>query len=121
VALRIWRAGEERELSVKPVGEDDLERQLAVMARESAQLRGLHVREFGLWLGNDDQPGLRVSAVDEGGIADQAGLKPGDRLLHERSLGPLRTQEDAASFAKLRDAVVQVYADGRSVLKRLRR
>jgi serine protease Do len=121
VVLRVWRAGEERDLSMKPVGEDDLERQLADLARVSAQLRGVHVREFGLWLGNDDQPGLRVSAVDEGGIADQAGIKPGDRLLHERSLGPLRTQDDAASFAKLRDAVVQVYSDGHSVLKRLRR
>ena len=121
VALRIWRAGEERDLTVHPVGEDDLERQLATMARETAQLRGLHIREFGLWLGNDDQPGLRISAVDEGSIADQAGLKPGDRLLHERSIGPLRTQEDAAALTKLRDAVVQVYSDGRSVLKRLRR
>jgi serine protease Do len=119
--FHIWRAGTELDRMVTPIAEDELERTLAVAAKETAQRQGLPLRAFGMWVGTDDRPGLRVTLVEDGGLAAQAGLKVGDRLLHERSVGPLRGADEVAELNKLPELTLQIHQDGRNLWVRLRR
>ena len=51
----------------------------------------------------------RAVPIDPGSPADdQAGIKPGDRILAEAGLGRLSTAEDAKRLAAVRDPAVQV-------------
>jgi S1-C subfamily serine protease len=121
MTLRVWRAGKEFDLKVTPVAEETLKSKLLALASDTATKRGLPLKEFGLWLAADDQAGLRISTIETGSIAEKAGLKVGDRLLHERSHGALATTEDVAALDARRELIVQVYQDGRSFWLRLRR
>jgi S1-C subfamily serine protease len=125
ITLRIWRGGSEKDYPMVPVAEEELNKKLAAFAKDGEDRRGVPLKDVGLWLGVDDQSGLKVTAVEAGSIAAKAGLVPGDRLLHERTLGALRTLDDAsqlgAQLAKRHEVVVQVYHEGRSIWLRLRR
>jgi S1-C subfamily serine protease len=119
--LRLLRAGAEMDKRVIPIAEEELERKLAGAARETSQRRGVALDEFGFWLGADDQPGLVITTIDPSGLAEQAGLAVGDRVLHERTIGALRTLDEAKQLAKRRELILQVYQDGRSYWLRMRR
>jgi predicted metalloprotease with PDZ domain len=108
-----------------PVAEEELSHKLAAFAKDGEDRRGVPLKDLGLWLGVDDQSGLKVTTVDAGSVAAKAGLVPGDRLLYERTLGALRTLDDATQLGvqqgKRHELVVQVYHEGRSIWLRLRR
>jgi S1-C subfamily serine protease len=124
ITLKIWRGGAEKDYPMVPVAEDELNHKLSAFAKEGEDRRGVPLKDLGLWLGIDDQPGLKVTAVEAGSIAAKAGLVPGDRLLYERTLGALRTLDDATQLGvqqnKRHELVVQVYHEGKSIWLRLR-
>jgi S1-C subfamily serine protease len=121
ITLRVWRSGKEIDQAVVPIAEDEIRSKLANAARDTALRRGTALEGFGVWLAADDQAGLRITAVEPGSVAEQAKLKPGDRLLNERAHGPLRTTDDATALGGRRELVLQVYQEGRSFWLRLRR
>ena len=121
ITLRVWRAGKEFDKAVTPMAEDELRTKLDTAAQTTAAKQGVPLTGFGLWLAADEQAGLYVTRIDAGSVAEHAGLKPGDRLLHERTQGPLRTTEDATALNGRRELVVQVYQEGRSFWLKLRR
>lgn len=121
ITLRVWRSGKEIELPLIPMAEEEIRAKLLAAAAATAERQGVPLQGFGLWLAVDDQAGLSISRVEPGSVADQAGLKVGDRLLHERAHGPLRSTADATALGGRAELVVQVYQDGRSYWLRLRR
>jgi S1-C subfamily serine protease len=121
LSLRVWRTGKESDRLVTPIAEDDLRGKLEAAAVATAAKQGVPLAGFGLALASDDQAGLVITRIEPGGVAEQAGLKPGDRLLHERSHGQLSTTDDASALANRRELIVQVYQSGRSYWLRLRR
>ncbi|MBA3685306.1 MAG: trypsin-like peptidase domain-containing protein [Planctomycetes bacterium] len=112
--LQVWRAGKRAAVTLTPVAADQFVP--GGPGRPTARLEN-----FGLLLGADDKPGLAVLAVEPGSAADAVGIAPGDRLLHERSDGPLRQLTDAEALDERRELVLQVVKDGRSLWIRLRR
>jgi S1-C subfamily serine protease len=120
ITLKVWRSGMVRDFPLVPIAEDQLDHKLADIARETDSKRGIPLKEFGFSLGADDQPGLKVTEVETGSIAADVGLEVGDRILHERTYGALKTLDDANQLAKRHELVLQVYHDGRSIWKRLR-
>ncbi|MBA3697890.1 MAG: trypsin-like peptidase domain-containing protein [Planctomycetes bacterium] len=121
LTLRIWRQGKEGERTVTPIAEDDLRGKLEAAAAATAAKQGVALPGFGLALASDDQAGLVITRIEPAGVAAGAGLKPGDRLLHERSHGQLTTTNDASALANRRELIVQVYQGGRSFWLRLQR
>jgi len=121
LTLHVWRAGKQLDRTVIPIAEDDLRGKLEAAAGATAAKQGVTLAGFGLWLASDDQTGLIITRIEPGGVAEQAGLKIGDRLLHERSQGPLASTDDASALASRRELIVQVYQSGRSFWLRLRR
>lgn len=121
IMLRVWRAGKEIDLPLTPMAEEEIRAKLLAAAAATAERQGVPLAGFGLWLAVDDQAGLSISRIEPGSVADQAGLKVGDRLLHERAHGPLRSTADATALGGRAELVVQVYQDGRSYWLRLRR
>lgn len=121
LTLHIWRAGKESDRTVTPIAEDDLRAKLTAAADATTAKQGVSLAGFGVWLASDDQTGLVITRLEAGGIAEQAGLKIGDRLLHERSQGQLASTADATTLASRRELIVQVYQDGRSFWLRLKR
>lgn len=121
LTLRVWRAGKESDRSVVPIAEDDLRGKLEAAATATAAKQGVPLAGYGLSLASDDQAGLVITRIEPDSIAAEAGLKPGDRLLHERSHGQLTTTDDASALANRRELIVQVYQSGRSFWLRLRR
>lgn len=119
--MRIWRAGKESDCTVTPIAEDELRGRLETAAAATAAKQGVAVHGFGLSLASDDQVGLVVTRIEPGSVAEQAGLKLGDRLLHEHTHGQLTTTDDASALANRRELIVQVYRNGRSFWSRLRR
>lgn len=120
VPLKVLREGKELVLHIAPVSEDDLTRQLEKAAGETATRRVV-LAHLGMSVAEDGQPGLLITAVDGEGVAAAANLVPGDRLMHEKSVGPLRTTEDARQLEHRREVVVQVAKDGRHFWLRMRR
>jgi S1-C subfamily serine protease len=112
----LWREGKQVEAKLTPVAAD----QLGVQVGERLK-QGAHLGEFGLLLGADDKPGLAVLHVAPDSLAERVGLVPGDRVLHERTAGPLRTLADLEPLIERREVVLQVLKDGKSVWVRLRR
>jgi S1-C subfamily serine protease len=121
LTLHIWRAGKEFDVVVTPVAEEELKLKLQALALDTTNKRGVPLKEFGIWLAADDQAGLRISNIDKGSIGERAGLKPGDRLLYERSHGQLTTTEDVLQLQGRKELILQVYQDGRSFWLRLQR
>ena len=117
IPMQVWRAKERTNLTVKPIALQDIQR---MRAAEVAS-RGTSLGEFGLTVAPDGQPGLAVVAVDAQGLAAQAGLQPGDRILQEHRLGALSTAADAKNLAGKREIVLQVAQDGRLLWIRMRR
>ncbi|MBA3938139.1 MAG: trypsin-like peptidase domain-containing protein [Planctomycetes bacterium] len=121
ITMHIWRAGAERDVPVVPVGDDELRGVLAKAAQQTAVQQGAPLGDYGLWLTTDDEPGLRITKVEDKGLADLAHLAVGDRLLHERTIGALRSLDDVERMAKRREITVQVSKDGRSYWLKLKR
>lgn len=119
VALRILRSGKELVLTVAPVSEDDLTRQLESAAGETSARQAM-LANLGMTVAEDGRAGLVITATDPDGIAAAAKLTKGDRLLHEKSFGALRTIDDARQLDRRRELVVQVAKDGRNFWLRLR-
>ncbi|MEN6406468.1 MAG: prolipoprotein diacylglyceryl transferase family protein [Thermoguttaceae bacterium] len=72
---------------------------------------------YGMTLGGDPDSLPRLLAVQRGGLADQAGLKPGDRL---ESLNDLKLPTTGYAFEALKDAYIrrqplQLLVDGRKI------
>lgn len=106
----IWRTGEQKQVEVRPVGEDEL-----------ANRVGVSLPGYGMMVGTDDKPGLVILHVEDGGLANRAGLRPNDRILHERSIGALTDVDSAKALAERRELVVQVIREGQTLWLRMRR
>jgi S1-C subfamily serine protease len=102
VPLTVKRDNKELVVQVVPIAMDDLYKRLDKAAGDTATRRGVELRGFGLAVATDDRPGLVITDLDPDGVAMAAGLEIGDRLLHERSVGALRTLDDARQLDKLR-------------------
>jgi len=117
ISLTIWRDGKLIDKLVVPVAFEDLvKKRTAVKAADEVDLKG-----FGLRVGTDGQPGLVVTEVNPRGLAAQANLEPGDRIMAERTAGNLKTSEDAKPLARRQEITIQVYKDGRAFWLRMRR
>ncbi len=116
--LRLRRDGKDIDVTVKPIALDEVLRR--DQAARPVAVPSLALRQLGLSLGQDDRPGLVVTAVSAGGRAAAAHLHVGDRVLQERTAGPLRTLDDARTLVEAKEAVLQVYQNGRGVWVRLR-
>jgi len=114
--IQVWRGGKIERVQVKPVAAEQLEAKAGQQVKQGAMLGG-----FGMLLGADDKPGLVIIHVERDSLADQAGLEPGDRVLHERSSGELSALADLSALSNKREVVLQVLKDGRAVWIRLRR
>ncbi|MCK6491359.1 MAG: trypsin-like peptidase domain-containing protein [Planctomycetes bacterium] len=113
VALTLWRGGQEVKAQLVPVGREELER--------LAQGDGVELAGFGMRLNDDRKPGLLVSWADPEGPAAAAGIKPGDRVLGERTLGALHTEADARQLARRSELVLQLVRDGKGFWARVKR
>ena len=117
VPLTIWRGGKVLEKMVVPVALEDIKKKRAEIKAEDE----VDLKSFGLRVGTDGQPGLVVTEVDPRGLAAQAGIEPGDRIMAERTAGNLKTSEDAKPLARRQEITIQVYKDGRAFWLRMRR
>ncbi len=117
VPLTIWRGGKTLERSVVPVALEDIKKKRAIIKAEDE----IDLKAFGLHLGNDGQPGLVITEIDSKGLAAQAGLEPGDRVLAERSTGAFKTIDDAKPLGRRQEITIQVIKEGRAFWLRMRR
>ncbi len=117
VALTVWRGGKVLDRSVVPVALEEIKKKRAAIKAEDE----VDLKAFGLRLGSDGQPGLVITEIDPKGLAGQAGLEAGDRLLAERTVGALKTADDAKPLARRQEVTVQVMKDGRVFWLRMRR
>jgi S1-C subfamily serine protease len=108
-------------ITVTPVGEDELAGKLDQAAAATAKRAGVQLPNFGVALAADRRTGLVITALDPDGVFAAAGLEPGDRVLREKTLGHLRTTDDALKLERLREITIQVDKDGRSYWVRMRR
>ena len=115
--MTIWRGGKVLEKMVVPVALEDIKKKRAEIKAEDE----VDLKSFGLRVGTDGQPGLVVTEVDPRGLAAQAGIEPGDRIMAERTAGNLKTSEDAKPLARRQEITIQVYKDGRAFWLRMRR
>ena len=121
ITLRLWRAGKEIDQLVTPISADEIQTKLDAATKTTAHKQGVPITGFGLWATTDDQAGLVITSVEAGSMAERAKLKPGDRLMHERTQGQLRTTADATALSEQRDLTLLIYQDGRSYWIRLKR
>jgi S1-C subfamily serine protease len=120
VRLRLLREGREEVVSLSPIATEDMERRLAAAAEQGGRGRDVALGQLGLRLGDDDQEGLVVTAVEPGSVADRAGLQRGDRVVGERTLGGFADLSDARRLAQAKEATLLVTRqDGRSFWVRL--
>ncbi len=117
VALTVWRGGKVLDRSVVPVALEEIKKKRAAIKAEDE----VELKSFGLRLGSDGQPGLVITEIDPKGLAGQVGLEAGDRLLAERTVGALKTADDAKPLARRQEVTVQVMKDGRVFWLRMRR
>ena len=117
VPLTVWRGGKALERTVVPVALEDIKKKRSTVRAEDE----VDLKAFGLRLGADGQAGLVVTEVDPKGLAAQASIQPGDRVVSERTAGALRTAEDAKPLARRQEITIQVLKDGRSFWLRMRR
>ena len=113
MVIRVWRAGKTIERTVIPVDREQIiaKSNAARAAMPAAQDADVDLPGFGMHLGTDDSPGLVVTDIVVGGIADQAKLQLGDRLLHERTLKDLRTRDDAVALSTRKEIIVEILRD----------
>lgn len=121
ITLRLWRAGKEIDQLVTPISADEIQAKLTIAAKATALKQGVPITGFGLWVSTDDQAGLVITSVEAGSLAERAKLKPGDRLMHERTQGQLRTAGDASALSEQRDLTLLIFQDGQSRWIRLKR
>ena len=100
-----------------PIALEEIHRMRAVEVAS----RGVSLGDFGLTVASDGQAGLAIVGVDPQGLAAQAGLKVGDRVLQEHRQGPLATTQDAKALAGKRELVLQVAQNSRLLWIRMRR
>ncbi|WP_458526354.1 DegQ family serine endoprotease [Onishia taeanensis] len=127
VELDLMRDGQKRDLTVT-VGEwPDAEggKQVSRLASDSQARLGLSVMPL------DEQAltqlgiegGVRVEAVEPGGVAQQAGVRPGDVLVsvdHQAISSPKQLMSVIESLDADRAVPVRLYRDGRSLYVALR-
>lgn len=117
VPITIWRGGKSFDRQVVPVALEDIrKKRLSSKVKDETELKA-----FGLRLGTDGQPGLVITEVAATGLAAQAGLEAGDRVIAEAKTGNLRTSEDLTALAKRQEITLQVFKDGRTFWLRMRR
>lgn len=121
ITLRLWRAGKEIDQLVTPISYDEIQTKLNLAVKATALKQGVPITGFGLWVSTDDQAGLVITSVEAGSLAERAKLKPGDRLMHERTQGQLRTAGDASALSEQRDLTLLIFQDGQSRWIRLKR
>ncbi len=120
--MQLWRKGAEISVDIVPIADHDLGAKLEREANSTkSQSGGTDLGAFGLRVDSDEKPGVVVTEVDADGLAAQAGLAPGDRILHERDAGPINGAKELALLAGKREVVLQVLKNGRSLWVRLRR
>jgi len=117
--MRVRRADQELVLKVTPAAEDELSARLEAAARNRP--KEPEAGGFGVVAAHDGKPGLVITKVVAGGLAEQAGLAVGDRILRERDFGEIRRVEDLDKLQRNREVVLQVLKDGRSLWVKLRR
>ena len=117
VPITVWRGNKSLDKQVIPVALEDIrKKRLSSKVQDETELKA-----FGLRLGVDGQPGLVITDVAATGLAAQAGLEAGDRVMAEAKVGNLRASEDLAALAKRQEITLQVYKDGRTFWLRMRR
>jgi S1-C subfamily serine protease len=117
VPLTLWRGGKQVESVVVPVALEDIKKKREKIRAEDE----IDLKSFGLRLGADGQPGLVVTEINPNGLAAQAGLEPGDRIMAEKNLGTFKAADDAKPLLRRQEITIQVYKDGRSFWLRMRR
>jgi S1-C subfamily serine protease len=118
ITLTLWRDGSRTEVGLAIADRADIERKLDEAAKtaiaQATPLPNLGCRVLA------DAQGLLVVHVEQGGLADQAGMSPGDRILAERELGKLATEDDITRLSAVREGVIQVRSGRRTVWLRFR-
>ncbi len=111
VPLTVWRDGKAIDKVVVPIDLADI------------KFDGLELKGFGMKLIEDGQPGLRITEVDPRGLAFQARLSEGDRVLAEAKIGPLSSIADAAGLNRRQEVLLTVYLakEDRTIQLRMRR
>ncbi len=117
VPITVWRGGKAIERTVVPVALEDIKKKRSTVRPEDE----VDLKAFGLHLGADGQQGLVVTEIDPKGLAAQAGIEPGDRILAERTAGALRTADEAKPLARRQEITIQVLKDARTFWLRMRR
>ncbi len=117
IPVQLWREKERVTTTVTPIALEEIHRMRAVEVAS----RGVSLGDFGLTVASDGQSGLAIVGVDPQGLAAQAGLKVGDRVLQEHRQGPLATTQDAKALAGKRELVLQVAQNSRLLWIRMRR
>ena len=117
VTLAVWRGGKELAINLRPIAREAFDAQ----ARARPLDAGTALAGFGLRLADDGRTGLVISSVDEDGLAQRAGLEPGNRVLAERSAGPMHHESDLEALAGRRELILNVLKDGRSFWLRMKR
>ncbi len=119
VTLALWRDGQRLPLEMPIADRATIDKALSDAAKalvaQATPLPNLGVRVL------PDPKGLIIVQVEAGGLAADGGMSPGDRILAERGLGSLTTNEQAAALAALDEGVIQVQSGRRAVWLRFRR
>ncbi len=117
VPITVWRAGKSLDKQVVPVALDDIrKKRVALKVQDEVDFKA-----FGMRLGNDGTPGLVITDVATTGLAAQAGLEAGDRVMAEAKAGNLRATADLAALAKRQEVTLQIFKDGKTFWLRMRR
>jgi S1-C subfamily serine protease len=109
----ITRNGQEQSLTVMTMSLEELEAQL--------ENKSLELPDYGLRVATDDKTGIVIIEVAPGMPADVIGLSPGDRILTEKSFGPIQNLKDMQQIQKQRTVILQILKDGKSLWISLRK
>ena len=118
VPITVWRDGKQLDKQVIPVALEDIRKKRVATNKVEDETE---LKAFGLRLGVDGQPGLVVTEVAATGLAAQAGLEAGDRIMAEAKAGNLRASDDLKVLARRQEITLQVLKDGRTFWLRMRR
>ena len=119
VPFTVWRDGKLLELTVRPVTEEELHRNVdqAFAADESRIAR---LPNYGLMLIDDGLRGAKIHHVEPGSVAARAGLQAGDRIMRVYEVGQVTEVKPLEQLDKRRELVADVYRNGSLLTFRLR-
>ncbi len=118
IQLSVWRDRAAVNIDLTIADKDELDQRLAAAAAaartaiiaKSSLIPVLGVRVL------PDAEGLLVVVVEAHSLAAQANITPGDRIVHENSLGKLGDEQSIKRLAALREGIIQILS-GRQLVK----